>query len=189
MKVKDLILKNRSYRRFHQYDTVTTETLTELVDLARIGPSGANLQPLKYVLTNDPVTNAKVFKCLKWAGYLADWDGPEEGERPAAYITVLGDTTIKQVFKCDHGIAAQNILLGAVELGLGGCIIASIDDADIHHILDIPHKYDVLLVIAIGRPAEEVVLDDISDDGDVKYWRDSNSVHHVPKRKLKDIIL
>jgi len=102
-------------------------TLKDLIDLARLSASAANRQPLKYMLSNEKERNAVIFSTLKWAAYLKDWDGPEEGERPAAYIIVLGDTQVSHSFGCDHGIASQNVLLGATEMGLGGCIVAVVE--------------------------------------------------------------
>jgi len=124
--IRDLVRKNRSYRRFYQEVAIELQTLRELVDLARLSASAANIQPLKYILSCEPQKNALIFPHLAWAGYLKDWTGPCEGERPAAYIIILGDTQISQSFGCDHGIAAQSILLGATEKGLGGCIIGTV---------------------------------------------------------------
>jgi nitroreductase len=187
--IRDLILKNRSYRRFYQDIPVSLETLKELVDLARLSASGANWQPLKYILSCDPTTNARVFPTLAWAGYLKNWPGPEEGERPAAYIIILGDKTISQSFGCDPGIAAQSILLGATEMGLGGCMIGSIRKAELRQTMAIPAEYEILLVIALGRPKETVVLEAVGPTGDIRYWRDEHAVHHVPKRSLSEIIV
>ena len=187
--LRDLVLKNRSYRRFYQDVPVSRDTLVELVDLARLSASGANRQPLKYILACDPATNALVFPTLAWAGYIPNWPGPEEGERPAAYIIILGDKTISQSFGCDHGIAAQSILLGAAEMGLGGCMIGSIQKAELRQALAIPAEYEILLVIALGRPKETVVLEAVGPAGDIRYWRDEQSVHHVPKRSLSEIIV
>lgn len=184
--IAELIRKNRSYRRFYQEVRVEIETLRELVDLARLSPSAGNLQPLKYILISDPANNDLIFPHLKWAGYIKDWPGPSEGERPAAYIIVLGDTDISRSFGCDHGIACQSILLGAVEKGLGGCIIASIQRDGLREALNLPEQYEILLVIALGRPKEVVVIEEVGTDGDIRYWRDTDSIHHVPKRPLKD---
>ncbi|MFA5032558.1 MAG: nitroreductase family protein [bacterium] len=186
---KDTVLKNRSYRRFYEDHTVTIETLKELVDLARLTPSGANLQPLKYILSCEPDKNALIFQHLAWAGYLKDWDGPVKGERPAAYIIILGDTEIAKTFGCDYGITAQTILLGAVDKGLGGCMLASIKKEELRKALNIPAQYEILLALAIGKPKETVVIDKLEPGKDIKYWRDAQNVHHVPKRELKDIIL
>lgn len=187
--LKDLILKNRSYRRFYQEVAIEHETLRELVDLARLSASGANRQPLKYILSFDPEKNALIFPNLAWAAYLKDWPGPSEGERPSAYIIILGDTEISQQFFCDHGIAAQSILLGATDKGWGGCIIASIQKDGLRQALKIPPRYEIMLVIALGKPKEKVVIESVGTDGDIKYWRDSDAGHHVPKRSLEDIII
>jgi len=187
--LRDLIAKNRSYRRFYQDVPIDCETLRELVDLARLSASGANRQPLKYILACDPDQNARIFPCLAWAGYLKDWPGPAEGERPSAYIVVLGDTEISPSAGVDHGIAAQSTLLGATEKGFGGCIIASIRKDDLREALHIPPRYEILLVLALGKPKETVVVEPVGPDGDIKYWRDGEGVHHVPKRALAEIIV
>jgi len=189
MELIDLIRQNRSYRRFHQDVTVTGETLRELVNLARLSASSANLQPLKYYLASDEQTNNLIFPTLGWAGYLPEWPGPEEGERPAAYIIILLDKQIAPRVNCDHGIAAQSILLGATERGLGGCIINSIRREKLHLALKIPPTYEILLVIALGKPKERVELEPLPADGDIRYWRNAEGVHHVPKRGLDDLIV
>jgi len=189
MTLHDLVKKNRSYRRFHQDVRVARETLVRLVDLARLSPSGANLQPLKYVLVAEPAGCAAVFPHLAWAGYLKEWPGPVEGERPAAYIVMLHDKRIRPAIEHDAGIAAQSIMLGAVEQGLGGCIIQSIKRPELRAVLAIPEDFEVLLVLALGKPKETVVLEPLGPEGDVKYWRDAAAGHHVPKRALDDIIL
>ncbi len=187
--LRNLILKNRSYRRFHEDAAVERETLKELVALARFSASGGNVQPLKYILSCEPEKNELIFQCLAWAGYLKDWPGPAEGERPAAYIIIVGDKEIREGFGCDHGIVAQSILLGAAEKGLGGCMIGSIKRGKLREALNIPSRYEILLVLALGRPNETVVVEEADADGDIKYWRDDQDVHHVPKRPLDDIIL
>ncbi|MFC1912880.1 nitroreductase family protein [Chloroflexota bacterium] len=187
--IKDLILKNRSYRRFHQEVAIERKTLRELIDLARLSASGANQQPLKYILSSDPERNALIFPHLAWAAYLKDWPGPAEGEQPSAYIIILGDTEVSEQFFCDHGIAAQSILLGATERSLGGCIIAGIEVDGLRQALDIPPRYEIMLALALGKPGEKVVIDKLGAEGDIKYRRDGDNVHHVPKRSLDDIII
>ena len=187
--IKELVYKNRSFRRFHQNDKISMETLEELVDLARHSACGANLQSLKYILSCVPRTNELIFKRLGWAAYLKDWKGPAEGEKPTAYVVLMGDTSIHKNFFCDHGIACQSMLLGAVEKGLGGCILASINRDELRKDLSIDDKLDILLVLALGRPSEEVSLEYIESGGSIKYWRDENGVHRVPKRPLDEIII
>jgi nitroreductase len=187
--LKDLILQNRSYRRFYQNIIPDESTLLELVDGARLSPSAGNKQPLKYLLSFTPERNVSIFPCLSWAAYLKDWLGPSEGERPTAYIVILGDTRITGNFYCDHGIAAQSILLGAVERKLGGCIIASINKEKLRQVLKISDHLEILLVIALGKPREKIQLESLPADGNIAYWRDGQQVHHVPKRALQDIII
>ncbi len=187
--IRDLVLKNRSYRRFYQEVGVELEALKEMVDLARCSASAANRQPLKYILSCEPEKNALVFQHLAFAASLKDWPGPAEGGRPSAYIIVLGDTEISKSFGVDPGIAAQSILLGAVDRGLGGCMLAAIQRDGLRKDLDIPSRYEILLVIALGKPKETVVLETVGADGNTTYWRDKDSVHHVPKRKLDEIII
>jgi len=164
------------------------ETLISLVDLARVSASGGNRQPLKFLLYNKTEDCEKIFSYLSWAGYFTDWQGPEKGERPSGYIIILGDLTVTDVFGVDHGIAAQSIMLGAAELGLGGCILASIKREELTEELKIPDHFDILLVLAIGDPSEKVIIEEVKEDN-VRYWRDNKGIHHVPKRRLDDLIL
>lgn len=186
--IKDLIKKNRSYRRFKKGVKVEKKILMELVELARLSASASNLQPLKYVLSANPEKNDKIFVHTKWAGYLTDWDGPAPDERPSAYILILGDTEITTTFGCDHGIAAQGILLGAVEKGLGGCLLGALNREGLHASLGIPPRYQILVAVALGKPAEKVVIE-TARDGKIEYFRDKDDVHHVPKRPLEELIL
>jgi len=188
MNLKDLIFKTRSYRRFDESHRIDSKTLENLIDLARLSASGGNRQPLKYLIFNTPEDCAKVFPYIAWAGYLTDWSGPEKGERPSGYIIVLGDKKITEIFGVDHGIAGQSIMLGATEQGLGGCMITSIKREELQDELKIPDEFDILLIIALGKPVENVIIDEIID-GDVKYWRDKEKNHHVPKRKLNELII
>ena len=187
--IRDLIERNRSYRRFDEKASIAEETLRGLVDLARLSGSSANRQPLRYVLSVTPDRNELIFSCLAWAGYLPDWKGPGEGERPTGYIVVLGDTEISSNFGIDPGIAMQSMLLGAGDQGLGGCIIASIKKDKLREALRIPERYEILYVLALGKPVETVVVEPIPADGSIKYWRSADQVHQVPKRAMKDLLL
>jgi nitroreductase len=187
--IRDLVIRNRSYRRFREEVDIRIETLKELVDLARLSASAMNSQPLKYILSCDRQKNSLIFPHLVWATFLKTWPGPAEGERPSAYIVILGDTEIGRFWDYDAGIAAQSILLGATENDLGGCMIANVRKEDLRRALGIPERYEVLLVVALGRPGEKVVVEKVGSDGDTKYWRDSEGVHHVPKRRLDEILI
>jgi nitroreductase len=188
--LRDLIVSNRSCRRFHQEVPIPCETLRELVDLARNSASGSNRQPLKYILSCDAQRNEVIFRNItSWAAFLTDWPGPQEGERPSAYIIMLCDTSISKTAGIDPGIAAQSILLGAREKGFGGCIIGSIQRDQLREALNIDPRYEILYVLALGKPKETVVIEPMGPDGDYKYWRDAQGVHHVPKRSLDEIIV
>jgi nitroreductase len=187
--IRELVLKNRSYRRFYQDHPIDRETLRELVDLARLSSSGGNLQSLKYLLSCEPELNGRIFETLAWAGYLKEWDGPVEGERPGGYIVVFLDRSIATTPFWDHGLAAQSILLGAVERGLGGCMFGNVNKEKLALVLGIADHLEILMVIALGKPKEEVRLVPLGPDGDVKYYRDANGVHYVPKRALNGIII
>src|SRR6056297_234625 len=180
---KELVKSNRSCRRFDNTFALDTQTLTELVELSRYTASGANNQPLKYIISISREQNDQIFSCLTWAAYLKAWNGPEPGEQPTGYIVILGDTTIAKNFWGDHGIAAQTMLLGARARGLAGCMFAAINIKKLKELLGIGVHLEVKLVIALGKPVEEACIDDVGDDGDIRYFRDDNQVHHVPKRK------
>ncbi len=187
--LKDLVKKNRSYRRFDERKSISYDELVELIDLARLSSSGANIQPLKYCLSSEKDKNELIFSTLAWARYLKDWKGPVKGERPSAYIIMLGDKNISNNFGMDPGIAAQSILLGATEKGLGGCMFGSISREKLRKLLNIPSQYEILYVLALGYPTEKVQVDSVDESGDIKYWRDEKQVHHVPKRSLDEIII
>ena len=189
MPIEQLLTKNRSYRRFHQDQPLDEETLVGLVELTRLCPSAANRQPLKYLISWEPERNAAIFPHLRWAAALTDWPGPAEGERPTGYVIILGDTQVAENFYCDHGIVAQSMLLAAAEQGLGGCMVGSIERQGLRRTLRIPDHLEILLVLALGRPKETVVLDMDKTPDEVPYWRDADGVHHVPKRPLDELLV
>ena len=189
MRFRELVTKCRSYRRFDGAHPVTEETLRALVELACYVPSAKNLQPLRYITVCEPADIAALYPSLSWAGYLAEWPGPEEGERPQACIVMLGDLGASDDFACDSGIAAQTILLGAVASGLGGCILGAVDRQKIRELFRIPDTFSILMVIALGKPSETVVIDQIDDQDSIRYFRDEHGIHHVPKRVVDDVLM
>jgi nitroreductase len=185
----ELVKSNRSCRRFDQSFQLSTKVIRELVDLARMSASAGNMQPLKYITSADVKKNEEIFSCLKWAAYLEDWKGPKESEKPSGYVIILGDKKVSKNFWCDHGIAAQTILLGARNTDLAGCIFGAINRPGLQKILDIGEEFEILLVVALGKPVEKAELETLGTDGDIKYYRDNDLVHHVPKRALDEIII
>lgn len=189
MNMADLVARCRSYRRFRQGERIGMDVLEHLASLARLTASAANMQPLRYVLVMDPAKTAEIFPTLGWAAYLKEWPGPVEGERPAAYIIILGEEKHKKFTAWDMGIAAQTMLLGAVERGLGGCMIGNVDKARLAGMIPMPDGFEILLVLALGVPAETVAVESMGPEGDVRYWRDAANVHHVPKRSLEELVV
>lgn len=187
MDLKELLQKNRSYRRFRQEERLSEEELAEWVGYVRWCASGRNAQALRYAVVWEEERCARIFPLLAWAGYLTDWPGPEEGERPAAYLVQLLDTRIVRDCLCDDGIQIQTILLRAAEKGYGGCIIRAFQREALRDLLALPDYMEIRYVLALGRPGETVVLEEMQGE-DFRYWRDAQGVHHVPKRKKEDLI-
>ncbi len=190
MDLRQIVLANRSYRRFDAGHRVDMEVLDDLVALARATPSAANRQPLRYVLCTSPAMCARIYDTLAWAAYLPDWRGPAPAERPTAYIVILAEASLAKSpdAEVDLGIAAQTILLGAAEKGLGGCMFLSIRREALAQVLGLPASLPVALAIALGKPVETVVLEDLPPGGSVKYYRDAEGRHHVPKRTLAELV-
>ena len=189
MNLKQLLSNNRSYRRFHEDQPLDEQTLVGLVELTRLCPSSGNRQPLRYLVSCSPEANAKIFPHLRWAGALKDWPGPADGERPAGYVIILGDARFPASHNVDSGIVAQSMLLAAVERGLGGCMVGSIDREGLRQALSVPNQYAIVLVLALGKPKETVVLEDAKGPDDIDYWRDAEGLHHVPKRPLSELLV
>ncbi len=186
MEFNNLVKKNRSYRRFDENLEIPEKKLDSVLENLRFVPSAANLQPLRYISVTRRDVGIELFASLKWAGYLSEWGGPEEGERPTAYIVILGDRKLSPYVDWDYGIALQTILLGLVDSGLGGCAIAAFDKQKVRELLEVDSSLDILGVVAAGKPVEKVVVDDYVDS--VKYWRDEEGIHHVPKKSVEDMV-
>lgn len=186
MELKELVKKNRSYRRFYGDQKISRETLIDLIDTARLTPSGANSQKTRYLVFSEEKENATIYPYLRWAGFYKDWDGPEPEERPTGYIVMLKPTGAN--VERDEGIKGQTILLLAAEQGLGGCFIGNIDREGLKSAISIPEGYETSLIIALGVPKEDVVIDEVTADADLKYYRDG-MVQHVPKLSVEDVVL
>jgi nitroreductase len=186
MTFHELAESNRSIRRFRENVRLSGEQLLEFIDAARLAPSGANLQLLRFtpVWEEDPCS--RIFPHLNWAGYLIDWDGPGPGERPAAYVILQMPQEKQRHLPVDAGIAAAYIVLSARESGYGSCMIMSFDADGVREAAGSPEGYFPFLVIALGVPGERVVLEEAA--GGIEYYRDESGVHHVPKLPLKDLL-
>lgn len=189
MDFKEAVIKNRSYRRFDQSIKISEKQMVNYVDMARNTASVANKQPLKYILSCNSEKNEMIFQTLSWAGYLKEWKGPSEGEKPTGYLVVVGDTNISNSWDFDFGIAAQTILLAATMEGMGGCMFSNVNRVQLAEQLQLAQHLKIVGVIALGKPIETVFLEPLENDGDVKYWRDDQQGHHTPKRTLNAILL
>ena len=193
MTVRQLVQANRSYRRFNESVTLNEEMLTQWVDTARICMSAVNLQPLKYRLVTDAAERSALRPLTHWGGLIHDFPHPAPGENPTAYIVICHDTTVVQnpaSSRTDLGICAQTIMLSAAEMGYGGCMIGAFDREETSALLALPPHLTPVLILALGWPAEHIVLEPLpSPDAPTAYFRDENDVHHVPKRSLEDILI
>lgn len=189
--LRNLLERNRTYRRFDGTFQVEEQVLLRLVELTRYCASGRNLQPLAYRLVTGREECAAVYPTLAWAGYYRDWAGPAVGERPTAYLVQCLDTRLTPDCLCDDGLQLEAVTLGATALGLGCCIIKSFDARMLAGVLSLPGHMKPRYVVAVGKPVETVAIDNAgsSPDASVVYYRDSAGVHHVPKRPLEALIV
>lgn len=188
----DLVKANRSYRGYDESRFITTEELESFVELARLAPSSVNAQPLKYYIANESGEVARIQKLTAWAKALPQLSLPKEGECPTAFIIICQDVEIDPAlarYLKDVGIVAQTMLLGATEIGLGGCMIGNFSPEKVKNELSLGENLAPLLIVAFGKPKEEIILEEIEVGESHKYYRDEKGVHHVPKRKLEDIII
>ncbi|MFH1849969.1 MAG: nitroreductase family protein [archaeon] len=183
MKAYDLILKRRSIRKFLQ-KAVGLDLLDKCVDAARMGPSAVNLQPLDFITITEDLD--KIFECTRWAGFIPD-GAPKEGERPVAYIAIISDKARSVYCTVDSGIAAQNIVLTALEEGVASCLLAALDREKLDAVLKIPSHLHIEMLVALGYPMQKSVSEVQKKDA-FKYYLDSENVVHVPKRPLKDVV-
>ncbi len=187
--IKELVLHNRSYRKYFFDKKISLDQLKQLIDLARVTPSSKNRQPLKYILVNDENHCREVFKHLRWAWFFKDWHGPSQSEQPPAYIVVVQDTNLNDEADIDVGIACQTMLLGAAEMGMGGCIIRTVNRYEIQKLFHLDDTMEVVLVVAIGYPNQKVVLSEVGEDGNTVYYENEQGDHVVPKRALEEVII
>ncbi len=191
--MSEWVRRTRTVRRFQEERQIDSALLRQWIDLARLGGSARNGQVLKYIMITEDGLRRQLFPLLGWAGYLRDWPGPAPGERPPAYVACLLDTELlwgpETEAHFDLGIATQNLLLGAAECGVFGCRIGAFSSSAVHHLLQLTDRFKVLLVLALGYPAETIALEELGPEGDIRYWHDEQGVHHVPKRRLTEILI
>ena len=190
--IKDLAKKSRSWRGYDESRRFTREELLEFVDCARYAPTTINHQPLKYVIAYKKETVDKIQPYTYWARSLPEAHLPHPGKCPTAFIVICQETEWKEDitrYEKDVGAVAQTMLLAATEMGLGGIMINNFHAQKISEVLELPAHLAPLLIVAFGKPDETIVLEEVDLGADLKYYRDENDVHHVPKRKLKDVVI
>jgi len=190
--IKDLVRISRSYRGYDESRAVTKEELMELVECARLAPSSVNRQPLKYYLAWEKEEVGRIQAVTRWAKGLPELTLPHPGKCPTAFIVICQDTKISDSmarFQKDIGIVAQTMLLAAAENGLGGCMIGNFSAVELKKVLGLPENLAPMLIVAIGKPDEEIVLTEIAGGESVDYYRDEHDVHYVPKRRLEDLVI
>ncbi|MCX6573416.1 MAG: nitroreductase family protein [Candidatus Aminicenantes bacterium] len=185
-KVYETIVGRRTIRKFRP-EPVARELLERLVDAARLAPSAANLQPLEFVVVDEAALTAAIFPCLKWAAYIAPAGDPRPGEEPTSYVVALANTKVREkMFEYDLGAAMENMILAALEEGVGSCWMLSIDRDKLRAILGVPEDYRIDSVLALGYPAEDPAAEVLGDS--CKYWKDEAGRLHVPKRALNTVL-
>jgi len=186
---KNIVENTRCTRRFKKDITIDKNELIELIDIARTVSSGKNMQPLKYIAITDDKIKDEVYKPLVWAAHLTDWEQSED-EKPSAYILVINDTSIEGLSAIDSGIAMQTIMLGATAKGYAGCILASINKVEYKKLFNLENHLEPMFIIALGVKDENIEVVDVNtQNGDTNYYRDQNSTHFVPKRKLNEVLI
>ncbi len=186
MNIHELIASRRSIRQF-QAKPVSRAVLEQVVEAGRLAPSAANLQPLVFVVVDDPQTKARVFPCLKWAAYIQPQGNPLPGQEPQAYVIVCVDTAIREkMYEYDVGSAVENMALAALGEGIAGCWLISIDRPGLQAVLGTPDSVRIDSVLALGYPAETSVVEEYRDSP--KYWKDEAGGFHVPKRPQESVI-
>lgn len=185
MTLRRLLMRNRSYRNYDASFIVRADQLLRIIAVNSLVPSALNRQALRFrpVLSDEA---AKVAPLVKLGGALPDEHLPQEGCEPNAYIVICAITKEDRYLDIDLGISAQSMLLQAVEMGLNGICIASFDKEAVKTTLNI--ELDPLLILAIGRGADNIELVDIDADGDRRYYH-HNGKHYVPKVVPEDLII
>lgn len=187
MNIYKIIISRRSIRKFKQRK-IGKNILKKLVNAGRLAPSAANLQPLEYFVVNDKDLKKSVFAIINWAKYIEPIGNPGAGEEPVAYIIILINKKISQKPYEDIGASAENINLASLVEGIACCWIGNFNKKILTEILQLPDNLKPALILALGYPAENPVIEVIEKNCSIRYYKDSSGKLHVPKRKLEDII-
>ena len=173
----------RSIRKFRR-QSVSLDCLRQIVDVARLYPSGGNRQPIRFALITGRELRDAVFADLGWAMYLPDYKIADD-ERPMAYIVLLRDETVAKNCDYDVGAASTMVMLAAVEKGLATCALASFSKSKLSALLNLPESLNPELVIAVGNPAQESSVVEMGDT--IRYAQDEKGDFLVPKWSREEV--
>ncbi len=187
MDVKTALLERRTIRKFKQ-NPIPKKNLLTIIDYARLAAYPGNNQTLRFAVIDDKPLVDAVFENTRWAGYLADGT-PRIGERPTAFIAILGDKSVKSTFEVEAGAAVTSMMLGAFDMNIGSCWIGSLNRTEIMKTLNLSEDdYSLVYVLALGYPAQKSRACEMKD-GDIKYFLDDENILNVPIRSLDEIII
>lgn len=189
MEIVEILKTNRSYRRFVESVRIPQHEVEQWIKNLRYTSSMRNTQPLKYCVITLPELCEKIYPHLAWAGFLKDWNGPDKGERPTAFVVQLLDENLSQTSRFDEGLQLEALTLQAVEAGYGCCIIAAFSAKAITEALGFATHLKPIAIVAIGKPSEKVVIEELLPNEPVAYYRSPDGVHHVPKRRGEDLLI
>ena len=180
-----LLLLNRSHRGYDQHRIVTTDELRRIISVNTRVPSARNQQCLRFRMVTVDEAHL-VLPHIKLGSALPDLHLPIEGTEPQAFIIVCSTIEENKWVDMDLGISVQSMLLKATEMGLNGICIGAFNAQAITEAFSLP--YTPLLIVAIGKGAEEIRLAEISEQESHTYYR-IDGVHYVPKVKIDDLLL
>ncbi len=180
-----LLTKNRSVRGYDPSFVVREDQMRSILEVAVRVPSAMNRQALRFrpVLADEA---DKVLDGFHLGGALPELKLPYAGTEPRAFIIVCAACEPDNYLYIDLGITAQSMLLRATELGLNGIMIGSFDKRRLQEVFNLPSL--PLLLIAIGKRAEQIELTEIGADEPHAYYR-RDGIHYVPKVRLEKLIL
>jgi len=181
-----LLLWNRSYRGYDKSYIVHRRQLEAIVAVNTKVASSVNTQKLRFHIVTKGTEADKVNAHIRMGRGLPELHLPFPGTEPEAFIIVCSTCPENSGVLIDLGISLQSMLLKAVELGLGGLIIRNMDRDEIASELSL--ALTPVAVLAIGRPAEKVVLDTVHEGDSLNYYR-RDGVHHVPKLAAEDLLI
>ena len=147
----DCIKKRYSVRKFLD-KPVEQEKIDILLEAARLAPSASNKQTWHFVVIRDKEKRKQLTGICRGQSFVSE-----------APITIaVCNTNLDYIMTCgqkapviDGAIAAEHIVLQAVELGLGSCWIGAFYHDKMAELINLPQNYEIIGLLPIGYPAVE----------------------------------